>query len=230
MRGAQLEMVLLGLAGLVLASTLVKVLRLAAPVPQRAVPASIALAGYRVERAGAGATGHRDRNISYGSLTLWRLSPADGSPTMTLSLLPVRSRNYGGLDMAAMERLAGSLVLRERRLIDADTSTTFPAGRQELALGRGPADDAGATTRLQSCLTRGGQAGVTANTLTRQLVDERMSEIKSNRLRSRLLQFSGLKPNSRSECLAVQLETQADDNSEMRLLAAWAALQPALRR
>ncbi|MFM7732700.1 MAG: hypothetical protein ACKO6F_04405, partial [Cyanobium sp.] len=69
-----------------------------------------------------------------------------------------------------------------------------------------------------------------SDTLVRQLLDERMSEIKSNRLRSRLLQFSGLKPNSRSECLAVQLETQADDNSEVRLLAAWAALQPALRR
>ncbi|MEB3266194.1 MAG: hypothetical protein VKN13_06220 [Cyanobacteriota bacterium] len=232
MRGSQLEPVLLGLAGLTVAATLLKAVGLAAPAPQRAVPASLSLAGFRVERVGADAPARRGRNVSHGPLTVWRLSPKGGGPALTLSLLPVRSRDSNwkndGLQMAAMGQLDRAFGLRDRRLIGADSPETTPVITHQLALGRGPADRAGTTTRLQSCLTPGGQAGVTGDTLGRQLGDERLSNRQAQPLRSRLLAFSGLTPNTRWECLAVQLQTEADGTSEARLLAAWSALRRVL--
>lgn len=231
MSGPRLDGVLLALAGLSLAATLAKAVGLAAPPPQRTAPASLTLAGYLVVPAGAGGPARRGRDLSRGQLTMWRLSPIGGGPALTLSLLPVRSRNIGynsALQMAAIEPLAGDFALRNRRLMGADTPETAPVQTRQLALGRGPADGPGTTTRLQTCLTPGGKAGVTSATLGRQLGDERIAARQALPLRTRLLQFSGLEAHTRWECLAVQLQTPAAAGSEARLLAAWSTLRPAL--
>lgn len=231
MRGPRLDGVLLGLAGLTLAATLAKALGLAAPAPQRTVPATLAVAGYQVAQTSGGRTARQGRDLSQGQLTMWRLNPTGGGPPLTLSLLPVRSRNVGyqsGLEMAAIAQLAGSFTLRDRRLIGADQPETSPVPTLQLALGRGPGDGAGTTSRLQTCLTPDGRAGVTGITLGRQLGEERNTARQSLPLRTRLLQLTGLEANTRWECLAVQLQTRPGPDAEARLLAAWAALKPAL--
>jgi hypothetical protein len=218
---------LLSLAGLTLAATVAKVVALGPPAPQRLAPDTLELPGYRVSAMG-GAPARAGRELSQGPRQRWRLQPLAGGAPLDLTLLPVRSRNSEAMQLAAFARLAPELALQERRLSVAEGSRDAAPPAEQLAFGRGSADPPGSLTRLQTCLTPGHQAGVGEITLGQQLQAEREAELQRDRLRTRLLWISGLQPNTRWECLVVQLATAADPNSGERLRQAWLAVRGVL--
>ena len=167
---------LLGLALLAVAATAERVVGLSAPMPTMEAPASLRLAGYQVS-ALEGEPPRQGRELSHGQLRRFRLEPRAGGSPLLLSLLPVRSRTgtelsegskeRKGLNLVAVADQVPSFALSDRRLLSLPRPNGLAAGAKadQIALGRGPKDPAGAITRLQTCLTPSGHAGVSASTL-----------------------------------------------------------------
>ena len=213
-----LRRLLAGLALLTLVAAVEKVVGLSAPMPAAEAPSSMALAGYRISALPASGP-RRGREMSLGTMRHFRLVPRSGEPELSLTLLPVRSRT--GTDLSA-ETLGGKglsleavgsevpgFALVEQRIVSLPVAKgvgSVPRSDQ-LALGRGPKDPAGSTTRLQTCLTPSGLAAVTATTLAGEAKAPGKPGEPSPTLR-RLLRVIGLQ-QARHECLAVQLESGA---------------------
>jgi len=232
--GLPLRPWLLGLALLTSAATAERVVGLSAPMPTMEAPASLRLAGYRVS-ALQGEPPRQGRELSHGELRRFRLEPLSGAPPVVLSLLPVRSRTgtelsepskeRKGLNLVAVAAEVPSFALSDRRLLSLPRPKGLGAGAKpdQIALGRGPKDPAGAITRLQTCLTPSGHAGVSASTLVGQ--SEGQEQSASAALR-RLLRLAGISP-ARHECLAVQVASGTP--GERVLLPAWQDVQRVLR-
>jgi hypothetical protein len=225
---------LVSLALLTSAATAERVVGLSAPMPTLEAPASLRLAGYRVSPLEEEPP-RQGRELSHGALRRFRLEPLSGGPPLVLSLLPVRSRTgtelsepskeRKGLNMVAVGAEVASFALSDRRLLSLTRPNGLGSGPKldQIALGRGPRDPAGAITRLQTCINPSGHAGVSASTLVGQ--SEGQEQSASAALR-RLLRLAGISP-ARHECLAVQVASGT--SRERVLLAAWQDVQRVLR-
>jgi hypothetical protein len=216
--GLPLRRLLLGLALLTLVASTEKVLGLSAPMPKIEAPSSLRLGGYRISALPIAAP-QRGRDLSLGTMRQFRLVPDSGEPQLTLTLLPVGSRagttsgelTLGGKDLSI--EVVGSEVtvfaLKDQRIVSLTVANAVGSATRtdQLALGRGPADPAGSTSRLQACITRSGMAAVTATTLAREPVAIGKPGEPAP-LQRRIQRILGLQPN-RHECLAVQLESSA---------------------
>jgi hypothetical protein len=226
MTSPMLRPLLLLLAGLTAGGTVLKGLTLAAPLPERQAPSSLSLPGYRVVPIGSRA-GQGGRDLSHGTLRRFQLQPTNGAPALGLLLVPVRGRNVEHLQLARLPAVLPEFALFQRQLTwlgRADATDTPP---DQLALGRGPADAAGAITRLQTCLTPGGRSGVTNGALSSALVFENRAARVHYTLFTKLQRLLGLLPNSRWECLAVQLQTSSPADRQ-RLEQVWKLVKAAL--
>jgi hypothetical protein len=212
--GLPLRRLLAGLALLTLMATVGKVVGLSAPMPEAEAPSSLRMAGYRISALPTAAP-QWGRDLSRGTTRKFRLVPLSGEPMLTLTLLPVRSRTgtklsettLGGKDlgMEAVATLVPGFAMQEQRLVFQPVAKAGGSTPQadQLALGRGAADPAGSTTRLQTCLTNTGFAAFNGY-LLRPILAASMTE---NRWSApRLLRLVGLQ-QARYECLAVQLES-----------------------
>ena len=212
--GLPLRRLLLGLALLTLVASGAKVLGLSAPMPKLEAPSSLRLGGYRISALPTAAP-RRGRDLSLGTMRQFRLVSDAGEPQLTLTLLPVRSRTgtkssestLGGTDLSieAVGTLVPGFAMQEQRTVlqpVAQSGGSAPRSDQ-LALGRGAADPAGSTTRLQTCLTSSGLAAFNGY-LLRPMLAAGMTENRWSP--NRLLRLVGLQ-QARYECLAVQLES-----------------------
>ena len=208
---------LLVLAGLTAGAALLKAVSLAAPLPERQAPTSLNLPGYRVVPLGT-SPGRGGRNLSHGPIRRFQLQPTGGAPALRLLLVPVRGRTSEDVQLAKFPAVVPELALSQRQL-----------SGEELAFGRGAADPPGAITRLQTCVTPGGSSGVTEQTFVRQLNLERDAEILPSPLITKVKRLIGLIPNSRWECLAVQLQTPRPSEPQ-QLEQVWKLVESALGR
>jgi hypothetical protein len=212
--GLPLRRLLLGLALLTLVASGAKVLGLAAPMPKLEAPSSLQLDGYRISALPTAAP-RRGRDLSLGTMRQFRLVSDAGEPQLTLTLLPVRSRTgtkssestLGGTDLSieAVGTLVPGFAMQEQRTVlqPVGQSGGSAPRSDQLALGRGAADPAGSTTRLQTCLTSSGLAAFDGYLLRPMLA---AAMIESRWSPNRLLRLVGLQ-QARYECLAVQLES-----------------------
>ena len=196
-------------------------------MPTMEAPSTLRLAGYRVG-ALEGEPPRQGRELSHGELRRFRLEPLSGGPPLVLSVLPVRSRTgtelsepskeRKGLNMVAVGAEVASFALNDRCLLSLPRPNGLAAGTMpdQIALGRGPKDPAGAIMRLQTCLTPSGHAGLSASTLVGQ--SEGQEQGGSSALYRRLLRLAGILP-APHECLAVQLAGVTP--GETPLLPAW---------
>ena len=208
---------LLVLAGLTAGAAFLKAVSLAAPLPERQAPTSLNLPGYRVVPLDT-SPGRSGRNLSHGPIRRFQLQPTGGAPALRLLLVPVRGRTSEDLQLAKFPAVMPELALSHRQL-----------SREQLAFGRGAADPPGAITRLQTCLTPGGRSGVTEQTLGRQLHLERDAELLPSPLITKVKRLIGLVPNSRWECLAVQLQSPSPSDPQ-QLEQVWKLVRSALGR
>lgn len=201
---------LLVLAGLTAGAALLKAVSLAAPLPERQAPTSLNLPGYRVVPLGT-SPGRGGRDFSHGPISRFQLQSTGGAPALRLLLVPMRGRTSEDVQLAKFPAAVPELELSQRRLSgeekkeEGKPSSTTPV--EQLAFGKGPGDPPGAITRLQTCVTPGGSSGVTEQTLGRQLNLERDAELLPSPLITKAKRLIGLIPNTRWECLAVQLQT-----------------------
>jgi hypothetical protein len=134
-------------------------------MPKLEAPTSLELGGYRISALPTAAP-RRGRDLSLGTMRQFRLVSDAGEPQLTLTLLPVRSRTgtkssestLGGTDLSieAVGTLVPGFAMQEQRIVlqpVAQSGGSAPRSDQ-LALGRGAADPAGSTTRLQTCCGR----------------------------------------------------------------------------
>jgi hypothetical protein len=244
--GLPLRRLLLGLALLTLVASGAKVLGLAAPMPKLEAPTSLELGGYRISALPTAAP-RRGRDLSLGTMRQFRLVSDAGEPQLTLTLLPVRSRTgtkssestLGGTDLSieAVGTLVPGFAMQEQRIVlqpVAQSGGSAPRSDQ-LALGRGAADPAGSTTRLQTCLTSSGLAAVNGYLLRPMLA---AAMIESRWSPNRLLRLVGLQ-QARYECLAVQLESgvsaagkgaSGGEDRQRQLQTVWKDLRQVLER
>ena len=208
---------LLVLAGLTAGAALLKAVSLAAPLPERQAPTSLNLPGYRVVPLGT-SPGRGGRNLSHGPIRRFQLQPPGGAPALRLLLVPVRGRTSADVQLAKFPAVVPELALSQRQL-----------SGEELAFGRGAADPPGAITRLQTCVTPGGSSGVTEQTLIRHLNLERDAELLPSPLITKVKRLIGLIPNSRWECLAVQLQSPTPSEPQ-QLEHVWKLVGSALAR
>ncbi|MEB3335429.1 MAG: hypothetical protein VKP70_10645 [Cyanobacteriota bacterium] len=204
------------------------------PPPEQEAPASLQLPGFRVLALGSH-PGRRDREFSHGPIRRFQLEPNGDGPPLTLTLMPVRSRNEKTLQLAAIATLEPRFSIRQRRLLTRESS--LPAGAasrslEELAVGSSPKVKGSAEpmTRLQTCLTPTGMAGVTLLTLDRELTGMREAEAAQARLQTIVSRLLGLRDNTRWECVAVQLETKTRPGVQQDLLEAWDLVKPTLSK
>ena len=113
----------------------------------------------------------------------------------------------GGTDLSieAVGTLVPACAMQDQRIIlqPVGQSGGSAPRSDQLALGRGAADPAGSTTRLQTCLTSSGLAAFDGYLLRPMLA---AAMIESRWSPNRLLRLVGLQ-QARYECLAVQLES-----------------------
>ena len=208
---------LLVLAGLTAGAAFLKAVSLAAPLPERQAPTSLNLPGYRVVPLDT-SPGRRGRNLSHGPIRRFQLQPTGGAPALRLLLVPVRGRTSADVQLAKFPAVVPELALSQRQL-----------SGEELAFGRGAADPPVAITRLQTCVTPGGRSGVTEQTLGSQLNLERGAALFPSPLITKLKRLFGLLPNTRWECLAVQLQSPSPSDPQ-RLEHVWKLVPSALGR
>jgi hypothetical protein len=230
----QLRVVLLVASLLTLASTLQTAFGLSAPPPEGEAPTSLRLPGFRVVPLDSRPQA-LGREFSHGAIRRFQLDPNGGGPPLTLTLMPVRSRNEKTLQMAAMAKLDPSFSLRQRRLLTLVPTTTSEAGAgsrpvEELALGLSPKGPSAPVTRLQTCLTPSGLAGVTLLTIDRELTGSREAELALAPVQTVVSRLLGLRANTRWECVALQLETETRQGAQHALLQAWNDLKPQLSK
>jgi hypothetical protein len=197
------------------------------PLPSWTYPEAIALSGYRVTALGD-RNGFRTRVASHGPMRRFQLQPKGAGPSLMVMLKAVRSADRQFLSKEAFGSADPNLQLQQRRVI------TLPPGSEgggqqgsELALGRGAADPAGSTTRLQTCLTPGGEAAVGDKLLVGTLKQQRNREFRRDPLGQLLRHWAG-EPWSRWECLVVQLSTGASGDHQLELEKVWQNLRPQL--
>lgn len=233
----RLRALLVALALLTAAAAAERVVGLAAPMPTAEAPKALRLAGYSVSPLDGEVAPRQGRELSHGALRRFRLRPLAGGAPFTLLLLPVRSRTGSeisasskerkGLNMVAVAAEVPPFALKERRILSLPGDhPSAPAPKlDQVALGRGPGDPAGRVTRLQTCLTHSGHAGVSATTLVRA-AQRRDPAATAPDLRHRWKRLAGLLQADHA-CLAVQVEGgQADQQT---LLAVWKDLRSSLR-
>jgi hypothetical protein len=231
----QLRVVYLVASFLTLASTLQIAFGLSAPPPEQEAPSNVQLPGFRVVPLD-GRPQALGREFSHGTIRRFQLDPDGSGSPLKLTLMPVRSRNEKTLQMAAMANLEPSFALRQRRLLTLETNVAPGTARrplEELALGSSPKARKGPSaplTRLQTCLTPSGLAGVTISTLDRELTSMREAELAEAPLQTVLSRLLGLRVNTRWECVAVQLEIETKPGAQQDLLEAWDVLKPQLSR
>jgi hypothetical protein len=242
-----LRRLLKGLALLTLLNlmlTIAKVVAPSAPMPTAEAPDRLSMAGYRISALPT-SDPQRGRDLSLGTMRQFRLVPLSGEPPLTLTLVPVRSRTgtqlskttLGGKDlgMEAVGTLVPGLTLQDQRIVFqpvVKAASTVPQADQ-LAVGRGAADPAGSTTRLQTCLTSSGLAAFNGYVLRTNLA----ADMTDNRWSlPQLLRLLGLQ-QARYECLAVQLESgvsagaqgsRGSGDRQGQLEAAWRNLRVVL--
>ena len=124
--------------------------------------------------------------------------------------------------------------LEERRLMRLASGAAAGKGAaaseqpgRELALGRGPADAAGSTTRWQTCLTASGGAAASDVLLTGLVEKQMAAELWQNSLRKWLAHLAG-EPSSGWECLLVQLRSEKEGNQQARLVPLGEEIVPQL--
>ncbi|MFN7633033.1 MAG: hypothetical protein ACK5Q7_07500 [Cyanobacteriota bacterium] len=239
-----LRRVIVALALLTAAATIEKAVRLSAPMPTAEAPASLRLAGYRINALPSARPPQRGRELSHGSERRFRLVPLTGQPELTLTLLPVRTRTATdlsaetmggkGLSLDTVGALVPGFALKEKRIVSVQVLAAKGSTprNDQLALGRGEGDRAGATTRLQTCLTPSSVAAVNATSLAGEgEAPPRPGDPPP--LMRRLQRVAGLS-QTRHECLAVQLETApspaggAATDPQERLQRAWQDLRGVL--
>jgi hypothetical protein len=226
MTSPMLRPLLLLLAGLTAGGTVLKGLTLAAPPPERQAPASPSLPGYRVVPIGSRA-GQGGRDLSHGTLRRFQLQPTNGAPALGLLLVPVLGRTSEDLQLASLPALLPEFALPQRQLRELDRADATDSPPDQLAFGRGSGGESGAITRLQTCLTPGGRSGVTNWALSRELVFENRAARVHYTLITKFKRLIGLLPNSRWECLAVQLQTSSPSDPQ-RLEQVWKLVKAAL--
>jgi len=240
-----LRPLLAGLALLTLMVAIENVVVPSAPMPTTKAPSSFAkAAGYRIS-ALPSLGPQRGRDLSLGTMRQFRLVPLSGEPQLTLTLLPVRSRTgtklstttLGGkaLGMEAVGTLVPGFAMQEKRIVFQPVPKAGGSDPQadQIALGRGAANPAGSTTRLQTCLTDSGLAAFNGYLLRTILA----ADMTASRWSApRLLRVLGLQ-QARYECLAVQLESGASRggkggsgsvNHQRQLETAWRNLRGVL--
>lgn len=233
------------LALLTLAATIDKALGLMAPTPTVEAPTRLSLPGYEVVPLPS-APPRQGRELSHGTQRRFRLRPRSGASELTLTLLPVRSRTgtdlseetFGGkgLSLDTVASVVPTFQSKEPRIVTLPIAPLAgPAGSasstDQVRLARGSNDPAGATTRLQTCLTDSGQAAVKATTLASHNSSRQRSG--TSRLMERLPRLAGL-TQTRHECLAIQIETvpgaeHGAKEPQVRLERAWREVRQALR-
>ncbi len=220
------------LGGLVL-STAFSILKILlapqlSPLPRWTYPETVAFAGYEV-RPLPDEAGFKSKAASHGPLRRFLLQAKGNKPPVLLSLFAVRSHDRQELAREAFGQAHPNLRMKQRRLLVLQLGTDGAGGEpgQELALGRGTADPAYSTTRLQTCLTPAGQAAVSESLLVAKLKQQRNRDFQADPLGSLGSNLLG-EPWSRWECLVVQLQISSTGNHEVELQRAWQQLRPQL--
>lgn len=219
--GMPLRPVLLTLALIMATSGVHKLISLAAEAPHGEAPTALRWGGRRItpQRSTAARSG---RDLSHGTIRQFRLAASKSLPPLTLTLMPVRSRDDNQLEVSRLGAIEPRMVLQHFYYLDKGGA----GGADELAIGYGPGEDPSRLTRLQTCITPGGFAAAKAYTLG-QVANTADQPGVSSPLQRRLLRASGLL-QARHECLAVQLAAGPAGASEGQLRAAWSALRPQL--
>lgn len=223
-----LRPLLLLLAGLTAGGAVLKALSLAAPLPEWQGPSSLSLPGHRVVPIGTG-PGKGGRDLSHGTLRRFQLQPTNGAPALGLLLVPVLGRTSEDLQLARLSAVLPEFALSQRQLRELDRADATDSPPDQLAFGWGPGDPPGAITRLQTCITPGGRSGVTQWALSRELVFEHRAARVHDTLITKLKRLLGLLPNSRWECLAMQLQVPSPSDPQ-RLEHVWKLVASALGR
>lgn len=217
----------------------------ATPWPRWMVPNQLVVPGYEVS-APVDQAAAQTRSFSHGPVRRFVLRAKGEGPSFVLTLVAVRGREladlremvFGRSDATADATADASVDLREpleeRRLMRLASGAAAGQGAEgseqpgrELALGRGPADAAGSTTRWQTCLTASG--GAAANEmLLKGLVEKQMAaELWQNPLRKWLAHLAG-EPSSGWECLLVQLRSAKEGDQKARLVPLGKEIVPQL--
>ena len=219
--GMPLRPVLLALALIMATSGLHKLISLAAVPPHGRAPTELRWRGSRLTPQSSTAA-RSGRDLSHGTIRQFRLAASGSLPPLTLTLMPVRSRDDNQLEVSRLGAIEPRMALAHFYYVDKGGA----AGADELAIGYGPGEDPSRLTRLQTCITPRGFAaaksynlGKVANTADQPGV--------SSPVQRRLLRVAGLLP-ARHECLAVQLAAGPEGASERQLRDAWSALRPQL--
>ena len=226
-----LRLLLLVAMVLTVATIFDKLFGLSAPLPERQAPLLLVVDGYRVTSMASRPAGV-GREFSHGTIRRFKLEPKPGGPARILTLMPVRARREKTLQMAGLAALEPSFALRNRRVLVVPPSVAGNvSGRlEELALGTLPSPAEAPASRLQGCLPSIGGAGVTLVTLQKAFVERRKAERAQAPWRIVLSRILGLQPNTRWECLAVQLETAQSPVDQRALLESWRSVTNQLQR
>lgn len=217
----------------------------ATPWPRWMVPNQLVVSGYEVS-APVDQAAAQTRSFSHGPVRRFVLRAKDEGPSFVLTLVAVRGREladllemvFGRSDATADASPDASFDLREpleeRRLMRLGSGAAARKGAKaseqpgrELALGRGPADAAGITTRWQTCLTASGGAAA-SDMLLKVLVEKQMAaELWQNSLRKWLAHLAG-EHSSGWECLLVQLRSEKEGDQKARLVPLGKEIVPQL--
>ncbi|MEB3305220.1 MAG: hypothetical protein VKL58_03285 [Cyanobacteriota bacterium] len=194
-----------------------KMVSLAAPMPLAEAPANLQLPGYDIRQLPVGAEPRQGRELSQGRQRVFRLVPRSGEAPLTLRLMPVRSRRgsevseetdlRNGLNMEAVAAQEPTFSLSDRRFLSlgsAQPKVLKPINDQ-IALGRAPDDPPGSITRLQTCLSPTGLAGLYGSILVPE--NQKLERAAEPGWTRHLRRLTGLS-EPRYECLAVQLESE----------------------
>jgi hypothetical protein len=219
----------------------------ATPWPRWTVPTQLVLPGYEVS-APVDQGAHQTRNFSHGPVRRFVLRAMGEGPSFVLTLVAVRGRELGDLREMVFGRSDASADPRSDASADGSTDLREPlverrlmrlrlgaaAGAEaseqparELALGRGPADAAGSTTRWQTCLTASGGAAASDDLLSGLVEKQMAAELWQNPLRKWLAHLAG-EPLSGWECLLVQLRSETAGDQKNRLVPLGKEIAPQL--
>ena len=217
----------------------------ATPWPRWMVPNQLVVPGYEVS-APVDQAAAQTRSFSHGPVRRFVLRAKGQGPSFVLTLVAVRGRELGDLREMVFGRSDASAdpsadastdltePLEERRLMRLGSAAAAAAAAEaseqpgrELALGRGPADAAGSTTRWQTCLTASGGAAASDDLLGGLVEKQMAAELWQNPLRKWLDHLAG-EPSSGWECLLVQLRSETAGDQKARLVPLGKEIVPQL--
>jgi hypothetical protein len=213
----------------------------ATPWPRWMVPNQLVVPGYEVS-APVDQAAAQTRSFSHGPVRRFVLRAKDEGPSFVLTLVAVRGREladllemvFGRSDATADASADLREPLEERRLMRLGSADAAGKGAKaseqpgrELALGRGPADAAGSTTRWQTCLTASGGAAASDVLLTGLVEKQMAAELWQNSLRKWLAHLAG-EHSSGWECLLVQIRSEKEGDQKARLVPLGKEIVPQL--